>query len=641
MKPVITLQPLGQARSWLLAATCAFTPFFAAPAFAQEKQESTLPGAPRLLPQDTMAYIRLDNADDLRDDLEDSSVGRMLNDPKLKPFADELYSTARDLFDEISDQVGVTLDELLSIPHGQVAIAVHPAKPLAEDDKGKEEVNEDETDEERQRRRTDLWRREQFSFGGTLIVDAGKNIDRLMAIVDKLEGALLNNGRRRRVKEVDGTDVVRLLPSRAGRLPVEYFEKDGTLVIGFGHSVAQDVLAHWMGESEESTLADDADFGTIISRCVGAEDTRPQITFYVDPHAIVDRIIKRSGNLTAGFVWPLVENLGVSRIGGVGGSSFRGGEVFEDISHLHIKVDPPRDGVLGLLRPETGDTSPPKWVPESVSGYTSLHWDLEQTYENLGKVIDQFQGADSLKRFVEQPTETRTGIKLREDVLSNMTGRILRVSWMQKPVRINSNVTVVAFEVSDSVKLKSVLARYRDRDPGAMQVDSVSGNVVYRFRGPGDRFPEGLRRPEPSIMVLGKWLIYADSTQFLEKAALAQAGSFPRLIDVPDYDLVASELGGKLDGEQPFFLSFIRGSDAMRLVYDLAKEDSSKQALRGWGESNPVAQRMADLLEGSDLPPFSEFEKYFAPSGMFGYDEPDGMHFGFYTLRADEALQGE
>ena len=31
-----------------------------------------------------------------------------------------------------------------------------------------------------------------------------------------------------------------------------------------------------------------------------------------------------------------------------------------------------------------------------------------------------------------------------------------------------------------------------------------------------------------------------------------------------------------------------------------------------------------------------EFEKYFAPSGSFGYDEPTGMHLGSFTLRTME-----
>ena len=626
-----------------LLSRSAFCAFFLAglPLAFGAEPESSVPGAPRLLPQDTLAYIRLDDAEDLRDDLKDSSIGQMLNDPKLRPFADDLYGTAKDLFDLISENVGVSLDELLAIPHGQVAIAIHPAKPLEDDDeKPTLELSSDLSDEERKERENNVWRREQFGFGGTLIVDAGDNIEQLMAIVGKLEEAVTRGGRRRRVKEVDGVEVIRMLPRRPGRPPIEYFEKDGTLVIGLGHRCAQDVLDHWRGKSDEKTLADNANFGTIISRCVGAEDTRPQITFYVDPHAIIDRIIKASGNLTVAMVWPAIENLGVSRIGGIGGSSFRGGEIFEGISHIHIKVDPPRDGVLGLLRPETGETTPPKWVPDSISGFTTIHWDIEQAYDNLGKVLDQFQGADSLKRFVEEPVEKRTGVDLREDLFANITGRLARVSWIEKPVRLNSNVTVFAFEVEDAIKAKSVLAKMRDRDPDAMKVDSISGHVVYRFRGPGDRFPQNLRRPEPSLMILGKWLIYSDSVAFLEKAALANADNLPRLVNDPEFDLVASELGGKLDGEQPFLLSFVQGSEGIRLFYDLAKEETSKQALRRWGENNnPVAQQLSDLLERNELPKFSEFEKYFAPTGMFGYDEPDGMHFGFYTLRADEELQ--
>ena len=46
--------------------------------------------------------------------------------------------------------------------------------------------------------------------------------------------------------------------------------------------------------------------------------------------------------------------------------------------------------------------------------------------------------------------------------------------------------------------------------------------------------------------------------------------------------------------------------------------------------------KVLDWLERNDLPPFDEFEKYFAPSGAFAYDEPTGMHLGSFTLRADE-----
>ncbi|PAY21249.1 DUF3352 domain-containing protein [Rhodopirellula sp. SM50] len=594
------------------------------------------PGAPRLLPSDTLVYIRLDSADDLRKQMDKTSIGRMINDPKMRPFADQFYATARDLFDQISDRVGVNLDELLAIPHGQVAFAIHPVKPLEEDEKPEIQARENEDQDAVEQRRERQRRREQYSFGGTLIIDADNNIEQLMSIVERFEEQVLQGRYVRRTREIGSTEVTRLLPGRVGQQPIEFFEKDGTLVIGVGHSTAQDVLNHWLDKNDEPTLADNAKFGTIISRCIGAEDTRPQLTFFVDPHAIVDRIIKRSGSLTAGFIWPVIQDLGANRIGGIGGSSFSGGDVFEGIAHYHIKIDPPRDGVLGVLRPETGDTTPPNWVPDSVAGYTSINWDFEKAYDNVGKVIDKLQQrTDALKKFAEAPIEQRLGVKLREDLLQNMTGRLVRVTWMEKPIRFNSGVNVLAIEIKDALKTKSNLAQIRDRMPNQMKVDSISGHVVYRLRGPGENFPQNMRRPEPSFMILGKWLIYADSTQFMEKAALADAGNLPRLVELPEYDLVASELGGKLDGESPFLLSFIDGAQGIRVIYDLAKDENSRNMIRRAGENNIVARKFSELLDQNELPPFSEFEKYFAPTGFFGYDEPDGIHFGFFTLRAD------
>ncbi|MEO1617029.1 MAG: DUF3352 domain-containing protein, partial [Planctomycetota bacterium] len=336
-----------------------------------------------------------------------------------------------------------------------------------------------------------------------------------------------------------------------------------------------------------------------------------------------------------GFVWPLIEEMGAARFGGIGGSSFTGGDIFEGIAHYHIKIDPPRDGVLGVLRPETGDTTPPKWVPESVAGYTSIHWDIAQTYENVGKVIDRFQGPDSLKRLAEQPIKTRLGLDLQADVLDNLTGRMVRVVWMQKPIRLNSSVSVFALELKDAAKAKSTIAKLRDRMPNQIKADSVSGKVWYRFPSPGANFPEQFRKPEPGFLIIDNWVIYSDSKTFMEKASLANAGNLPRLIELPEYDLVASELGGKLDGEKPFLLSFIDGAQGMRLIYDLMKDENSRKFLRQAGEENVVAKQFAQLLDQNELPPFSEFEKYFAPTGMFGYDEADGIHFGFFTLRAD------
>ena len=90
-------------------------------------EEDNTPGAPRLLPKDTLAYIRIDNVDDMRSDMADSSMGRMMSDPKLKPFVGEVYTTLADLFEQFGSQIGLSLEELLAIPTGQVAAAAMPA----------------------------------------------------------------------------------------------------------------------------------------------------------------------------------------------------------------------------------------------------------------------------------------------------------------------------------------------------------------------------------------------------------------------------------------------------------------------------------------------------------------------------------
>lgn len=605
------------------------------PLSALADDPSPTPGAPRLLPKDTLAYIRIDNADALRTDMRSSSVGQMMNDPQLRPFVSEIYQTMSELFEQVGAQLGLSLDELLAIPTGQVAAAAMPAN-LSDRD---EELAEEETDRdspEAIRRRIEQKRRQQNAIAGIFILEAGKNLDNLMSLIDRLEEQMIQTGYVRRTTKIEGTTIVKLLPPRSGPPEVEYFTKDDTLIFGIGHETAAKALDQWTGKSEEDSLAERSDFTSLMSRCIGSEETRPQMTFFLDPYHLVERIVNRGG--AAALVWPLVENLGISKIRGLGGSSFQGGETFEGISHFHILLDPPRDGMFGVLRPETGDTTPPNWVPSDASSYSTIHWDFEKTYENLDKLVATFQGAEPMKRFVEDPAQQAVGVSIKDDILSNLTGRYASCSWMEPPIRLNSQTTAFALEIKDALNAKGVIAKIRERRPDDLEVDTIGGIVVYGPRNRQGRreLPENFRQPQPGLIILGKWIIFSDSRELLTRVIRANADAMPRLVNVPEYELVSSELGGKLDGEKPFLVSFMRGADSMRLIYDLAKSPDTRGFLRSASENNPFVGRMLALLEKNELPDFKEFEKYFAPTGGFAYDEPAGMHFGWFTLRSDE-----
>ncbi|EMI21439.1 putative secreted protein [Rhodopirellula maiorica SM1] len=608
----------------------------AMPLTAIAKEESEVPGAPHLLPDDTLLYVRVDNADEFRQSLRDSSIGRMLADPKLKPFAGDMYSTAAELFDRISSEVGVSLDELLAIPSGQVSAAMIPGNlPETDADAADQDQKQDESPEAI-RRRIERKRRSQNALAGLFIVESGKQTDDMMAIVGRIEQRLLDAGYIRRNRTMDDVELVLLMPPRPGRPQIEYFQHQQTVVFGIGYRTAEAALEQWLGKSDAPTMADNARFANVMSRCVGAEDSRPQLTFFADPYHVAERLVKRGG--AAALVWPLLEELGISKIQGIGGSTFSGGETFDDINHLHVLIDAPRDGFFGVLRPQTVDIVPPNWVPSDVTAYTTLQWDFAKTYENLNKILAVFQGDDPLPRLVEQPFLEATGIDIQQDVLSNLSGRYVSVTWLEQPVKLNSQITARGFELKDPEAAKAVIAKFREKRPQALSVETVAGSVIYTSTRSRRNVPAALRQPEPSMAILGDWLIVGDSRNFLTRMIQANSGSRGRLIEVSEFDLVASELGGKLDGEKPFMVSFVRGADYFRQLYELAKSNDSRQFLRSVGERNVVVKNFSDMLSRNELPPYEEFEKYFAPGGVFGYDEPTGIHFGSFNLKPAELV---
>lgn len=602
-----------------------------------EKPSKEIPGAPHLLPIDTLAYLRFDNVDELRQDFADTSVAKMLRDPQLRPLVSDTYQTLAELFEQVRSELGITLDELLAIPSGQVAMAAIPGNLSPDQIR---QIEEDKGDESREaiEIRLNRKRRNQNSISGWFMIDAGDNVEKLRKLLAKLEQKLQASGYIQRTTTIEGTRLNRWLPPRQGRTEIEFFEKDETVILGIGHSTASKSLEFWNDKGDEKSFADRADFAAIMSRCLGAEDTRPQMTFYVDPYELIGRFVKR--NSGAAFFWPLVEELGLNKIRGFGGSSFRGGETFEAISHFHVLVDAPRDGFFGVLRPETGETMPPPWVPENVTSYTSLNWDFERSYVNLDKILAKFRGPEPLKKMIEDPVRGAIDIVIPDEIKNTLGGRYVVCRWVEPPIKINSGVQMHALSLKDSARTQEILSKVRSKFPDRMKVNSIAGQTIYEIESRRKRkLPDSFRKPEPGMVILNDWLIFSDSRKLLESAIRASSGSQPRLLNNLQFELVASELGGKLGSEEPFMISFLRGSDYLRQIYELARSDDTRKFLRKRAEKNQGAQKAIELLSRNELPPFEEFEKYFAPSGTFAHDEPTGIHFGSFTLRADSSTK--
>lgn len=611
--------------------------------------ESRCPPASKLFPADTMAYLRIRNTTEMKAGFSRSTLGKMLGDPTMRPFVSDTYQTISQVLEEFATQIGLSLDEFLSIPQGQFAVAVIPSAPPEEPKEDKKNKGDEETDEDIAERMQQQ-RRDQNGFSGVFIIETGEQNDSAAAMKKMLAqiGELAKKNQFVQGQEKVGIhSVTTWRAPRGGGPVVEWFERDGVFVIGVGRRAATDVLTRWHDTdapenrkvaAEKSQLAKSSDdlssnpdFGAVMTRSVSAEADTPQITFFANPFAIAQKFIRRSSS--SFFILPIVDELGIEKIRGIGGSVFRGGDIVEGIVHLHVVIDPPRDGFFGVVRPESVEPAPPDWVPADATGYLTAHWDLATAAENLAKIVNRFAGEGSFERFTEDRIQGRLDISLKNDLLANLTGRYVGVRRYQPPAAWNATARMDALQVRDVDQARQMLDKIRTKLPATdMRPETIGDTQVY-FMPPSRELPDTLRQVERSVMLLDDYLVVSDSREIVQLAIQARAGSKSRLIDDPDYALLLSELGAKLAGEEPFFLSFNRDADSYRVLYELAASPKLANAFGRGSENNPAAQKFGDLLRRQQLPKFDELRKYFNVSGSFAYDDAEGLHFGMMTLR--------
>ncbi|MEZ6089055.1 MAG: hypothetical protein R3C05_13720 [Pirellulaceae bacterium] len=617
-------------------------------------QTEARPTAPRLLPSKTFAYFRIDDSARFREKLSESSMGRMAADPKVRPLMSQVYAGAEALTASISERLGVTMDELVTMGQGEFCLALVPTDPQptiqrmakAQQEESKSQPQKgteatpapDDESPDAIRARMQQRRREErlsvrFSFGLVAIIDTKDRTPVVQRLLENIEQQMKQLwGFQRTDRNEFGVDIVSL---QRGNRPesMHYLIHDGTLVIGNNRDAVTNILLRWKGSLDDERLSANTNFTTIMSHCIGTEETRPQVTFYIDPFRILDTGTAAGGG--AGMFMFVLHNLGVEGIKGVGGSGFVGGERFESIFHLHALLDTRRAGVLSVIRPQEGPVSPPSFVPADAINYMAINWNVEKTVQAARRVYDQVRGEGSFDEDVLQRAGAPMKLDTQVDFLDQMTGRFTLASWLEPTARLGSQVSMQGAQVKDPELMAETIEKGMKNLAG-WKAEKFAGVTI--FAGPEATVPESMRdyvrQSQPHLAVIGDHLVLCDSRLFVEHLIATQGGiGLGELSTVPEFNLIAGELSGQLDGRPPFMFSFSRPEESFRAVYELVKNPQMRQGLRQLAERNPVAKMFYDALEENELPPLSVFTQYFSPAGSFAYDDTSGLHMASFGLQ--------
>ncbi len=527
-------------------------------------------------------------------------MGRMLQDPGLQPHIQGTYSAIKEAVKEATDELGMSLDELLAIFRGEVAVA--------------------------------FLGREQGEPGLVVLVEARDRAADMRKLLTRVSDLLQQNGGGSSEETIDGQVVVTYSIQAQDRL--FGFERDEAFVFATDLSLLKTILAGWNGR-EDGGLMENPQFAAIMKSCKLARDEMPQIVFFADPVGIArslgdDGIQKR----TALAILPV---LGLDGFHGVGGTMTMAVGEFDGITHLHFLMPSPRSGVLEAIALEAGDLTPQPWVPGDVAQYMTLYWNFETTYKAVEKLVDGFQGHGATANWSKIIVTDRIGVDLAAEVIPQLSGRVTVLSQVMKPVNINSAAALYAVELNDAEEFQATFQKIVDRIPQVApqmtpEKKSFGSTTYYRINFPTPpNYQEGDPLPEPVFCIAHDCLLFSDREAYLKQILSARDES-DSLANQLDFKLIASKIQRQSGPAKPGFLSFVRPEESLRYVYDLANAEQMRKRITQAGENNKFVRSLGDVLENNPLPPFSTLEKYMAPAGSSMTIDETGLHYVSFSL---------
>ncbi len=599
--------------------------FLLSPVLAQEPARLT---APQLFPEKTLAYIRIDNVAKLREDLKKSSLGKLGNDEQLKPIFAEFYGSLVNSTAQMQESIGLNLDELLSIPNGEFAVALLPS------DKSSAKANRKQAAE----KTTVTVQLEEPALA--LLLDAGEEIAGVQVMLERLEKSMSADVQHSQ-KAFDRLTMHRYQNVNRERERFGYFIDNGVMIATTDPNYLEQLAAVWLGTAGSwSSLADNRQFTGILSRCVGTQGERPQLSFYADPMAMVRQFTPNSAS--SSMVLAMLPAFGLDGIQGVGGSWIVAPPDFDSIMHFHLSLESPRRSILGLLRPKSGSTSPEDWVPESVASYSTINWDIASTLKAVEQLYNQFRGPEAFEKEVLARANDRLQIDLRKDVLDNLDGRISLLQGFVRPVTINSGSNVYAIKMKNLEYIKNnVVPKLFELIEARTELSTENfGKLTARVltvgsRGGGLGSESVVRQPELCIAFVDDYLIFADSKYMMRQISDCLSGSTAKLGEALDFELISERITAQLQNKECSALSYSRPEESLQLFYELARDPKNRDRLRQVSDNNGFFKALLAGLDKRELPPFSVIAKYLAPAGGFLVDDDTGLHYMSFSLRRE------
>jgi hypothetical protein len=286
----------------------------------------------------------------------------------------------------------------------------------------------------------------------------------------------------------------------------------------------------------------------------------------------------------------------------------------------------------------------------------TLNWDIPKTFDAFEELYNKINQNDSeaLSLAIEDNINENIGVDFVEDILGNMAGRLVYMTYMVPPARINSQSTLVGLQLVDPDAAQETMeTMFEQENWPELKEKKVRGVTIYQLPGPGarrrqrqnqeedefdgrDPFESGnLRRPEPGFAFIDDYLVISDSMETIEHAIQTSDGRFDGLETEEEFGGILEEVERQIGSARAGMLLYSRPHEVLRNFYDLGSDKENRQRLRDAGENQPFLGRLSDRIDGAEIPSFEALEKYMSSAGGVMTADESGFHYFTFGFRPD------
>ena len=554
----------------------------AAPANAQATAQAV--SCAKRLPPEVFAYFSIPSVEEFKTRANSANIGKMLNDPALADFRDELMASYEKYSSQIEERMGISMAELMKIPSGEVAFGV--VMPP----RGK--------------------------IGVAAFIDCTGSKSKLDDLLDKADNVLAEQGVKAETVQSGDTEIY-VYGKNGGKNKLAYFVQDETLVIGTEMAILESVLARWEGDSDR-TFADNDTFTSILNRC-GADKQEPMVEWYVNPIEAMMKAAQSGQAGQAGMFMGFLPALGIMNLKAMGGTIDMGVDDFDTVSRTMMYVEQPVDGVLKAFQLEAKEHTPPKWVPQNVTGFYQMRWKVADAFEAVKGLMDSFQGPGALDQIIDQAAADEDGpmVHVKKDIIDQMTGDITIFSVPGEGEGLEAAAqapTLISFGCKDNGKMADVLSRLADTPGFPGETREFKGTQIYDLPNPaGAEANIGLAVADSKL-----WL--STDVKLIENV-LRNDPDANALRDSDEYKRIAQYFPDRAGA-----VFFTKQEKQMEALYNIVRDGEI-------GSVIPNADRVTGDIDFSKLPAFDVIRKYFQASGSFVVGDKNGVFMEGFSLK--------